>query len=314
MEPGRVIVVLTQSERGESIWAATPLPKHKHRVRRCHLPEGGGPAATQEHAGSLLSVKAAPVGIELDRMVRCGSTAFECIGDAAQLSPGCRVAIGGGDGSSVHVVSSPIREVHALDPDRSWAIEPMLRAFRNGDPDWRELLVEDPTTELGDEGITDDETGSISVNAIEKFYRRRLAKTAASRIASARRRGFHLEPRHVLLSNEDLGTALAAGAIEGVAAVPAGQRAAAACGIDAMLATILASDLPLPARVVVVKQADLEAAILAAPGSGMKALDLEKRAIKDRRVSGRVAEGIDRMLRTVKAWPEPAPAELPAAA
>ncbi|MFN7970880.1 MAG: hypothetical protein U0166_00765 [Acidobacteriota bacterium] len=314
MQSRDVFIALTCSESGETLYAATPLGGDRYRIRSCLLPacESADPVQ-RERVGALLCVRPAKVGLDRDRMVRCGSTVFERVGAADRLAVGTRVAAGG-DGNSVQVVSSPIRELHVVDVDRCWIIEPLLRAYRNQDAGWRELLTEDPSVEHGNEGIVDDDSASISADAIEGFYRRRLARKAGRRLESARKRGLEVDPRHVLVCNDDFRVALSqvSGEIEGAPSLHGKERDATAGGVDAMLATILAADLPHPARVVVVRQRDLEASLLDAAGPGMKVVEL-RGPVRDRRTGGRIAEGLDRMLRTVKGWTD-APAALAAAA
>ena len=308
MKSRDVTVLLTRSGRGETLYAVAPIREEKFKVLRCrHRMDEPERRFPLEIVGPARAVIEARGRIDPDRTLCCGSGMFVEVGGVEELGRGFRLAAGGEKGIA-HLVSSSIRECHRVEADRSWVVEPILRAYRNGDRHWRDLLsgAELPY-ELGDEGIQDDETGSLAANALERFYQRRLEVKAERRDETARFLGHELVPRSRVVSNDELGSVLrqVGGGVAGSGDASLAARQRCGAGLDAMLATVLAADRELPARVVVVPGAGLAEALVDAAGAGMAQVDPME--IQDRRVAGRIAAGLDGMLRAIKAWSDEIP-------
>lgn len=235
-----VVVAVTASG---TLYVAVPRGNARYRTRRCRV-DGRPDARQAELDGVLLSVEPVKLPVREDaEVVRCGGALFVPVaGTYGMPRPELRMAVGG-DARGVTEVTSTVSRVDVMDIDRTWVIEPMLRAFRNGDRRWREMLRELPY-EQGCEHIEDD-SGSLAAEALERFYRARLREKGIARTESARRRGLQIEPRILPVSNEDLPAALDRVPGEGMAELPATlgdgvlrHRGRIASGIDRMLATV----------------------------------------------------------------------------
>ena len=315
--------------------AGTPASNGAWRVRRCR-PMGDVREPRQRDMQGAIAVVGA-----MDRelpIALCGGQAYGVL-DPDPLLPmvGKRLAVGAtwtdrGLDVSGGEVTSQVQWARAIAPDRRWTVQPMLRAWSNGDRKVADMLREQ-SWELGDEAIVDT-TGRLSTNALEAFYHRRIAAKAAVRTSRARRRGLEVELRSVTVSNEQLDAAVVAvglmphvtqdlldrrlaGGVTGWRNAGADNQHAEALSVavDAHLAWLFGLEVPL--RTVRSTSATLATALMAAAGPGMR--ELKKRPA--RRYRGRIASSLDEMLASVKRWGvetggerKPAAKELAAAA
>lgn len=189
-----------------TLYASVPLGGGRFRTRRCRKPAPGCAAEPEkELIGVVLSVTLDddPQAVDTAGLVRCWGRQFRTVpGSSGRPLRGYFMAVGGTP-ESIQEVSSPIRETHPLELDRAWAIDLAMRAYRNHDRAWRQILQEQ-RYEDGDEGLSDDALDALGRDARDACYRRRLVMKARERDRRASRFGMTLRPMVIPVSNEEL--------------------------------------------------------------------------------------------------------------
>lgn len=197
----RYTIVLALSQNG-TLYAGAPRMDRGFGVRR-YRPRGPRADRDISFEGALTAVEPSDGSGDPEYVVSCDGRVFRIIEGFPGPVVGSRMLAGYTDGH--HEISSPIAWVGVCDIERTWALDPMFRAFRNGARDWRRFLTEQPY-EQGDEHI-DDESGELRANALERHYRDYLLDLARTRDEHLMRLGHDLLPLvHRVVSNEDVAT------------------------------------------------------------------------------------------------------------
>ena len=218
-----------------TLYVAVPKDDGEYRTLRSRVKGRASASQTAEFDGGIAGV--APVDDEesVNGGVRCGSVLLTRTGEPG---PGQRLAVGIREGEAAEV-SSPLAWRLELPSDRTWLAEPLIRAYKNGDRRWQEMLLEQ-SYELGDEEVEEED---LRAEALDRYYQSRLEAIAKRRQARCRRHGFTGRPLLVPVSNEHLKDALDLAVGHGLkrARLPLRDRRVAgrvAASIDQMLATL----------------------------------------------------------------------------
>lgn len=226
----RFTITLAVSKSG-TLYAGVPQVDGAYRIRRCRTSDRPSDDRDLHFEGAMAAVELAdfrPVAAEY--AVTCDGRVFRVLEGFAGPVVGKRMLAGKQD--DYHEISSPIAWVGACPVDREWALDAAFRAHRNHSSRWRSLLEEQPHEE-GFEGIRDDSSG-LTQAMRERYYQRWLSNLSNARDRSALsqrdedQRSAYVVPRHRLVSNEDLATALDAAVGEGFVEVSTtGERVSA---------------------------------------------------------------------------------------